>query len=195
MIRLFTALCKTLFDSFTDEIIFQKATDDFNHYCVKCPNCGVIGKLEFYAKYFRSLISYEDGTIRCRRVSTLRFKCKSCNTTHALLPDILIPYSPYSLRFVLTVLIVYFERETTVAAICERFFIAVSTLYAWKQRLLEHKELMIGVLLSKKEPALAFLSSLFESIVLSERLQDFYRRYAFSFLQNKSMVTAYYYPP
>ena len=37
-----------------------------------------------------------------------RVKCTSCGRTHALLPEMLIPYSSYSLRFVLTVLEAYF---------------------------------------------------------------------------------------
>jgi len=195
MIRLFTALCKSLFDSLTDETIFLKATEDFSHHASECPNCAAIGKLVPYGKYSRSLTSYEDGSIKDRRICPFQLKCKSCKKTHAILPDILIPYSPYSLRFMLTVLIAYFERETTVVAICEHFCIAVSTLYAWKQCLLEHKELMIGVLLSKKEPALAFLKGLFESMALSDRIQDFFQRYAFSFLQHQSIMKTCSRPP
>jgi len=195
MIRHFAALCKTVFDKLTDEALFHKATGDFSHYGARCPNCGATGKLSPYGDYARGLVSIGDGTIVECRVEPIRFKCSSCSTTHALLPDILIPYSPYSLRFKLAVLIAYFERETTVAAICGRFGIAVSTLYAWKERLHEHKDLLLGALASQKEPALAFLCGLITSEDISGLIGGFFRRHAFSFLQNRSAPAARSLPP
>ena len=183
MIRHFTALCKTIFDNFSDEAIFKDATGEFCHYGEKCPRCGAFGKLSPYGSYFRNLVSYKDGIIVESRVSPLRFECTSCGATHALLPDIIIPYSPYSLRFILTVLTAYFERKTTVAEVCCRFSIAVSTLYSWKERLLEHKELLLGILESLKESGITFLRSLFGVACLSDRLRSFFQRYAFSFMQ------------
>ena len=129
------------------------------------------------------------------RISPLRFKCSSCGTTHALLPDVLIPYSPYSLRFKLVVLIACFERDTTIVAACDHFGIAVSTLYAWKARLLEHKELLLGVLASRKESFHAFLGGLLRSDCLSSRLYNFFHRHDFSFLQHQSMTAARSLPP
>ena len=105
--------------------------------------------------------------------------------THALLPDILIPYSPYSLRFKLAVLTAYFERDATVAAICERFGIAVSTLYSWKKRLLEHKVLLLGMLESRKESGIIFLRNLSGAACLSDTLRSFFRRHVFSFMQGQ----------
>ena len=194
MIRLFTGLCKTLFGKLTDVNIFWDATDGFRHYNEKCPNCGAVGKLSPYGTYSRNLVSYTGGTTVESQVSPCRFECASCGTTNALLPDILIPYSPYSLRFKLTVLNAYFERNMTVAKICEHFGIAVSTLYSWKERLLEHQELLLGMLTSRKESGIAFLRSLFEADSLSERLRSFFRRYAFSFMQSQ-YTTATRSPP
>ena len=195
MIRHFQALYKTLLNKLTDEAIFQEATEGFIHHEERCPNCGAAGKLTPYGDYSRHLVSYEGGRVVDRLILPLRFACGSCEATHALLPEILIPYSPYSLRFKLLVLIAYFERETTVAAICERFHIAISTLYAWKSLLLEHKELMLGALASRREPAPAFLREIFASRALQTRLRHFFRRYAFSFLQNQSVSAARSHPP
>jgi transposase-like protein len=154
-----------------------------------------MGKLSSHGRYSRGIVSLVRGGIDERRISPLRFKCTSCGATHALLPDILIPYSPYSLRFKLSALSAYFERDTTVAAVCERFGIAVSTLYEWKKLLLEHKNIMLGVLASRKTDALAFLRGLFESSRLSSRICDFFRHHAVSFLQNQSMATTRSIPP
>ena len=195
MIRLFTKLCKALLEKFTDIDIFKDATDEFRLYNERCPNCGTYGKLSPYGSYFRNLVSYEDGATVESCVSIRRFECASCGTTHALLPDIVIPYSPYSLRFKLTVLIAYFERNTTVAAVCERFGIAVSTLYSWKDRLLEHKELMLGMLASLNEPGITFLRNLFEAVCLSDILYSFFRQYACSFMQCQPATTTRSPPP
>ena len=183
MIRLFTALCKTILENYTDYDLFMTATDCFNYHGEKCPACGAFGKLAPYNSYARNLVSYEYGNIKDYRIRPVRYKCKICGVTHALLPDILIPHSPYSLRFKLIALVAYFERDGTVGAVCEHFGIAVSTLYEWKKRLLSHKELLLGVLLSNKKSAIAFIDGLLSSACLSARLCGFFQNHAFSFLQ------------
>jgi transposase-like protein len=197
MIRLFAALCKSTLEHLSDETTFQDATDGFKHYFYSghCPRCGAKGKLTPYGHYFRNLVTSNGNNVNESRISPVRFECRSCGKTHALLPGNIIPYSPYSLRFKLTVLIAYFERTVTVVAICEQFGIAVSTLYAWKHLLLEHRELLLGVLLSLKTPALAFLRKLFASDSLSDILGGFFDRYGFSFLQNRPALATRSCPP
>ena len=195
MIRLFTAFCKTILENLSDEMIFNDETDKYQHHNERCPNCGSTGNLAPYCSYSRNCVYHKDGKNIDARVSPLRFKCDSCGKTHALLPDVLIPYSPYSLSFILTVMIAYFQRDTTVVNICERFEIAVSTIYEWKKRLLLHKELMLGLLISRKTPALAFLQGLLNSKSISDSLHRFFRKYDFSFLQNHSSITTKIYPP
>jgi len=197
MIRLFTTLCKSVLEKLSDNDIFQEATDGFSYHDKQCPGCGATGKLSPHGCYYRNLIS-PDGDFKPDKQATakvieysicpLRFKCESCGATHALLPDILIPYSAYSLRFMLTVLVAYFERSktVTVTAVCTHYGIAISTLYAWKHRLLEHKDLLLGMLASLKEPAHTFIRGLFTSLRISEQLNDFFHRYSFSFLQNRT---------
>ena len=194
MIRVFTSLCKSLFENLTDLDIFKNATNGFNHYGESCPNCGAVGKLSLYSSYSRGLVSYVNGTVVDHRVSPCRFECTSCGVTHALLPDILVPYSPFSLNFKLTVLKAYYERTTTVVAVCEHFGIAVSTLYSWKKLLSEHKELLLGTVTSLEKSALTFLVSLFEATCLSDYLRSFFRRHAFSFMQYTPVVATRNHP-
>jgi transposase-like protein len=185
MIRFFTTLCKSLLENLTDVAIFNEATDLFRHYNEKCPRCGASWKLSPHGGYSRNLVSCKDGMTVEFRVSPRRFKCASCGATHALLPDILIPYSPYSLRFKLAVLTAYFQRDMTVEAICKCFGIAVSTLYSWKKRLLEHKDLLLGMLESQKESAIACLRNLYGDSRLSDHLRNFFHMHAFSFMQGR----------
>jgi transposase-like protein len=195
MIRLIAALCKTLFEFVTDEQIFQDASDGYIHHGNNCPRCGAIGKLDSYGGYFRWLISRLKRKTVSRRIWIRRFECKSCCATHALLPDILTPYSQYSLQFKLTVLIAYFDRGCTVEALCNEYEIAVSTLYEWLKRIALHKELMIGVLLSKRTPTHNFLRDLIGSDDLSGTLNRFFHKYGFSFLQRTSAITTLSNPP
>lgn len=195
MIRVFKNLCKAVLKSITDEAIFWNVTYSFRFHDKKCPRCGAYGKLYPYGDYPRFFVFLRDGKTVSRRIRPFRFKCASCKATHALLPYIIIPYSPYSLGFILTVLVAYFERETTVAEICGRFGIAVSTLYAFKKRLAAHKQLLIGIFLSMKKPALAFLRGIISSESISAILGKFFRRYSFSFLQNRTDAVVQSIPP
>ena len=167
----------------------------FNYYDEKCPNCNAPGAFSPFGDYVRSLISRRNNEINCCFIRPLRFKCSSCHATHALLPDILTPYSPYSLRFKLLALTAYFERETTVVKICEQFGIAVSTIYEWKKRFLSHKELFLGLLLSGEEPAHSFLKSLFASACASNHLCSFFKKHSFSFMQRAMRQTSRPQPP
>jgi transposase-like protein len=195
MIRLITALCKTLLEFVTDEQIFQDASDGYIHHGNDCPSCGALGKLDPYGGYFRWLIFRCKKKTVNRRIWIRRFKCKSCCATHALLPDILTPYSPYSLQFKLAVLTAYFERGCTVEVLCNEFDISISTLYEWLKRIVSHKELMIGVLKKKKTSALDFLRALIGSDDLSVILNRFFRKYGFSFLQRTHAIATLSNPP
>ena len=195
MIRLFTALSKSVIDRLTDEDAFNKATDGFKCHNEHCPRCGSTGKLSPYGDYARWLVSTDGKNVFSKHIRPLRFECRSCGTTHVLLPDTLTPYSPYSLRFKFTVLIAYFEREQTVAYVCERFGIAISTIYEWIKLFLSHKELLLGIVASRREPALVFLVGLLSDIRISDLLMGFFHQYAVSFLQAKPIPATYCLPP
>jgi len=198
MIRFFTALCKKLLQNYseeTEERIVKDATGEFHYYSESCPHCGAVGRLSPYGSYSRWLISHENGQLVAHHINLLRFICSSCNTTHALLPDIIIPYSSYSLRFKLKLLLSYFERTTTVEAVCLQFGIAVSTLYEWKKLLYLHKELFFGLLISQQTPALAFLCTLLHCSTISTFLCGFFHKYAFSFLQGTTPLATRSNPP
>ena len=164
----------TIFDNSSDFDKFQYATKSFKHYDKRCPACRASGKLSPYGSYFRGLVYYHKGTVFDFRISPIRFKCASCGKSHALLPGILVPYSPYSLLFKLTVLICYYKRDATAVVICERFCIAVSTLYEWKKCFLVHKWLLLSALADSQKPALAFLLGQFIKDSLS--VQEYYEK-------------------
>ena len=195
MISLFTTLCKIALIILSDEEIFWDGTYGYNYYSKRCPNCGAKGKLSSYGNYSRWLTFVSNKIILAKQIQPHRFKCTSCKATHALLPDIITPNSPYSLRFKFTVLLAYYERNSTVVTICKHFGIAVSTLYEWKKLFLLHTGLLIGVHMDKKGSPLLFLRGLLDSAHLSYKLRSFFHRHKFSFMQAKSLTAPQSIPP
>jgi len=189
MIRHFTTLCKTSLKYLSDEMTFEGTTKEYRPYNESCPKCGAKGKITTYGYYKRFLVSIEEQRPKETKIKPLRFKCSSCKATHALLPANLIPYSSYSLRFKLIVLIAYFERTTSVVEVCANYSIAVSTLYCWKHKLLEHKELLLGELINRKTSSLDFIWDLFSTWNFVEKLKDFFGKHGFSFMQNLAITT------
>lgn len=195
MIRHFTNLCKSLLAKSTDIDIFIDSSNSFRHQKARCPHCGANGKLASHGDYARHLVAHVSGETVDSLVRPNRFKCGSCKRTHALLPDITVPYSPYSIRFKLCALVAYYERDTTVREICCRFGIAVSTLYEWKALFTTHIELLFGVLQGLAEPAAVFLRGLLQSGSLSDTLRDFHSRLGRSFMQRLPRAASWSRPP
>jgi transposase-like protein len=196
IIRQFTQICKDLIvkilktpEKYSEIQIYQSSVDTYNHHGKVCPKCESTGNLVPYGNYCRYLVSYTDDRVTATLIEVPRFKCKACGSSHALLPDILIPYCSYSLLFKINVLLVYFEKKQTIQELCLRFGIAVSTLYAWKKQFIEHKDLLLGLLVSHQSTEAAFLNDLFDSDDLSGTLRHFFHRFNFSFLQTKPQTT------
>jgi transposase-like protein len=82
----------------------------------------------------------------------------------------------------------------TVSKICEKFAIAVSTLYAWVNQLRQHKDLLLGALPSSQTTEASFMCRLLKSDDLSQTLQRFFISFNFSFLQS-TPTTPQYRPP
>ena len=116
---------------YSDRQLFDAAVAGFKPSSCGCPKCGAVGRLSPIRPYRRFMVSAEHGSRSDTELIVPRFRCGSCGCTHALLPDSLIPFGSYSLRFVLTVLLAYLNRSDTVADFCDHWQIAVSTLYGW----------------------------------------------------------------
>ena len=156
-----------------------------------CPYCGAKHPhWSKFASYERDLISWEKGLPVTYRITVTRIICSSCGHTHAVLPEIIIPYGSYSLIFILNVLRDYYLSHMTVQELCNKYMIATSTLYAWKRLFLIHKKLWLGILEDAATEPRTFLSSL-PSLTSSEVLAIFFKNHAQSFLQGVTK-TAYF---
>ena len=83
--------------------------------------------------YSRCLISFESNKCVENSITVIRVirKGNLSRRTHAILPDIIIPYSPYSVRFVISMIYKYNHRNCSASKFCESFGIPRSTLSNW----------------------------------------------------------------
>ena len=102
---------------YSDRQLFDAAVAGFKPSSCGCPKCGAVGRLSQFRPYRRFMVSAEHGSRSDTELIVPRFRCGSCGCTHALLPDSLIPFGSYSLRFVLTVLLAYLNRSDTVLSL------------------------------------------------------------------------------
>ena len=178
MIRPFTIFCKLDQIPFSDRQWFKQEAESLNHTDGICPVCHAKACLSAFASYTRYLVEWEDGLAVIHEVTVQRYQCSSCGHTHALLSSALVPYSSYSLRFILVVLRDHFLGRTCVQKLCSNAGIAVSTLYRWKALFLAHKALWLGILEDLRTSAKTFLQNM-DGILL----RGFFQTFRFSFLQ------------
>lgn len=188
MIRAFTIFCKLNFIELSALEIFTVAMQEFSDDKLQmlvfpCPYCGAKHPhWSKFASYERDIISWEKGLPVTYRITVTRIICSSCGHTHAVLPEIIIPYGSYSVIFILNVLRDYYLSHMRVQELCDKYMIATSTLYAWKRLFLIHKKLWLGILTDAATKPLTFLSSL-PSLTTSKDLATFFQNHAQSFLQ------------
>jgi len=115
----------------SDRVIFDEMTRIIDPGACTCSFCGSSGHFRMIAPYPRLLITVRSGKREELPVSVPRAKCDICGRTISFQPDISIPYSSYSLRFILTVLSCYLQHSCPVRALCESWQISVPTLYTW----------------------------------------------------------------
>ena len=178
MIRQETILYKLFLIKQSDYELFREMQVDYT----TCPTCGAIDCCAPHDDYERDMISIYKGKRKEYKIFVPRVLCDSCKDTHALISDVLIPYGSYTLRFILHVLRAYFNRNCIVEVLCERFGIAVSTFYKWRNLFKEHANLWLSALQRIYQVSIRIIDD-FENIDKFPAL--FFKRYGFSFLQNR----------
>ena len=179
MIRIFSIFCKLNQIPLSDRQWVEKETESLFLPDHVCPVCHAHGSLSPFASYTRGLVEREKGKPARHEIVIKRLRCRSCGHTHAQVSSALVPYSSYSLRFILQTLRDYFLGRACVQLICDRAGIAVSTLYRWKDLFIRHKALWMETLndLSAARPAE------FAENMDGHLLQNFYQAFRLSFLQ------------
>lgn len=178
MIRIFNLFCKLKDIKISDQEWFDQAIEKLNLSEQVCPYCDSKGQMILHDSYSRYMITLKGNRIETKILQIPRVKCASCGHTHAVLPEVLIPYSSYSIRFVLTVLKDYFLHTHTVEKICEMYQIAHSTLYAFRDLFFSHKKLILGALNDAQKKQSDFIAE-----IDGQLLFQFWKSFRFSFLQ------------
>jgi hypothetical protein len=153
-------------------------------YFMPCPSCGACGELHVHGYYSRNVVQFCGSESVDTVLRVMRLKCKSCGHTHALLPDVIVPYLQYGLAFLLKVILASYARKKRILKICEKYGISPTNLYRWRALYLKHRKLWLSVLRQKEESEEYLLKQLLSMSAPSDLLQQFFSKTLFSFLQS-----------
>lgn len=147
MIRLFLDICRTYHKiKNLDEHSVCLLMEDLCFSMISgCPSCHAPSSaFHRNGSYKRHLVCYHDGHVCDQLVRVRSVLCSSCNSSHALLISVIIPYSSYSLGFLISLLYARLTRKfPSVLSLCAHFDISESTYYRIKKRfVLDSKEFM-----------------------------------------------------
>ena len=181
MIRVFHTFGKSFLSCKSDLRRFNTVYSNLNIHLLICSHCRAKFNCTFFSSYTRNIITFENGLNTCHTVSITRVICNSCNHTHAILPDHLIPFGSYTLSFVLKVLRAYFLGSKTITYLCDFFQIAISTLYEWIRLFKEQKHIWLGIL---NDAVISEVSFIDDILCSSKPVSSFYQITKTSFLQN-----------
>ena len=144
MIRKNSLFCKLFRIKISSKSFFHRFMPLFRPELETCPVCESTGNLKIHSYYKRNLIDFIDGKVVHHEITITRIQCDSCGSTHAVLPDFIIPYCSYCLFFILRVLVAYFLRLCSVERLCEKFSITQKQLYKWLALFRMHKAQWLG---------------------------------------------------
>ena len=151
-----------------------------------CPYCSGRDSLHVHGYYKRTLIDFVNNKPVKTVLFICRFICNACMhpSTHAILPDPIIPYCRHSLRFILRVLIEHFFHLRPVEKICEAYEISVRTFYRWQKLFEENRKEWQHLLNASVKDLKASLLTLIQRKPYSTFSSDFIHKTGFSLLQS-----------
>jgi len=189
MLRKITPFGKLFFDEVTAVDLYNTFYACFCKETELCPCCRAGGDCNVHGYYKRYLVDYCNGMIISKRIRILRLICKTCGHTHAVLPDIIVPYAQYSVRFICWVVSEKLTTALTIDEVCRKFDISYKTLYRFLEIYKEHKSLWLGVLESTETSQAQFLNIIGACERFSDFMSAFSKRFVSSFLQRHANPT------
>lgn len=190
MIRLFSKLCKCFKQiSFENEKnIFDEYMDSISIDDLICPSCGANHALSSHASYERHLVTYDNGEVYDHIIIITRCICSSCSCTNAILPPVIIPYSSFSFKFIVSIVHDYLVGKfNSVEAMCKHYRIATSSFYRLLKKFKEHKKLWLGLLEDNINSNLDFIQNLklYTFTEIETFIINFFKQNGLSFFQGK----------
>lgn len=184
MIRKNALFCKLIRSKKSSKILFDSYMASFGPQKQTCPICGSSGNCRAHAYYGRKIIDFIHGAKVSSDITVLRVICSGCGHTHAILPDMIIPYLSYSLFFILRVLGEAFLHRSSLEQLLERFGITQNQFYHWLKLWKTHKREWLGLLQSADTKDLCFLMEITSKTEFSVFSRDFTDKCSISFLQS-----------
>ena len=184
MIRKNLLLCKIIRIKTSSKSLFDSYMELFQPELETCPVCGSTGNCHIHDYYGRSIIDFRTGSKQKDNLCVMRVFCDSCGHAHAILPDVIIPYSSYSLFFILFILGEYFAGLRTIEQLCDRFDISMKQFHKWLKLWQAHRVQWLGILDASETDNISFLRMLIFRDPYSSFSMEFIRLTAHSFLQS-----------
>ena len=184
MIRKNLLLCKIFRIKTSSKSLFDSYMAMFQPHLETCPICGSTGNCHIHDYYGRSIIDFQAGKRQKSDLCVMRVFCDSCEHAHAILPDIIIPYSSYGLLFILRLLGQYFAGRFTIEQLCERYQISTKQFYKWLALWKSNKQEWLGILSDLDTSDVSFLRSIILLDSFSSFAMRFILHFAHSFLQS-----------
>ena len=128
-----------------------------------CPYCNSMGNCHIHAYYFRNLLWFDGTSQVCYRLRILRVKCSGCGHTHAILPDVIIPYACYGIQFILKVLSEHLSKASTAGSVCTKYGISQALFFRWLRILRKDKRIFLGLLNNQTTALSDFLQNILAS--------------------------------
>lgn len=184
MIRKNLLLSKIVHVRVSSQKLFEVYMSRFQPKLETCPICGCKGGCHIHDYYGRNVVDFKNGGQVRMNVCVMRVFCEHCGHAHAILPDVVIPYSIYSLIFVLRVLGEYFSGRYTIEQLCEIYGICRDQLYKWIALWGQHKHDWFEYLHKVEISDSDFWSQVVHSISYSLFSANYILLTAHSFLQS-----------
>lgn len=124
MIYDFTCTCKT-YNKASYKKEFFKSTP--------CTACPAIGRFNLHGSYERYVVYFEKlQTIEYKLLEIKRVICKSCSTTHAVMPGDIIPYKTLALFALFLILVSIYMKKSPVLEIVKVLGSSAQFIYSVK---------------------------------------------------------------
>lgn len=94
----------------------------------KCPNCKAKNNFSYHASYVRNISFAFENKFYDFKVTVTRVICNSCGSTHALLPDFVVPYKIFSRQAILY--IVSKTCSSSVLKMANKLNISIQLIYS-----------------------------------------------------------------
>jgi len=125
----------------------EKIFNNYLFFDYICPTCGARHSFTRHACYERNICLMDNcDNIHEEKMMILRLLCGSCGSTHAVLPNDVVPYCIYSYSFIMNVLIKYFIENKKIVDICEACSISFQLIYSFVSKFTEFLNSSFSVL-------------------------------------------------